>query len=710
MKRGIILLIPFAAIVLIFMLAGCGGGSQPTTALQPRAEVSIGITSSPSHMGAAETYLFTATVTNTTNTAVTWSTSGCTSGCGTISETGLYTAPPFVANATSVTIVATSQADPTKSASFSLPLRPISVYLAPSAPANIALGGTRNFTVTLDHDPKDAGVAWALSGAGCAGDSCGTLNNVTATSALYLAPDAEPSPHTVMVTATSVSDPNQEAWVALTVSATPFLLEGQYAFLINGWGQRMEAVAGQFTADGKGNLTGVWDANRGAAAAVPQAITGTYNLQPDGHGSMTIQAGSATFVYILSLGSDGATRLVESTVPASGTYRGASGYVARQDTNAFKLSSLEGDRVIAVYGEATGSHVGAVGRFTATSAGVLNNGVIDLSWQINENVGGADYAVSLAGSFGVPDASTGRGTAALTVIGKASATYNFAYYIVSGDRILLVQTDARGFIGGLLIPMLRGEVRYQNNAGSFTNASFNAPVIFHLTDSTDDWAGMGHAMVRVGDLAPNGSGSLGVTLDQNVGGRDPEMIGYESGGKIMLNVAETGTYKVSANGRVSWTFPKPDFPNIPDTSVAYLVDHNRGYFMTLDLDGAGFGAFEPQTGGPFAVGALAGSYVLHTGPAATQQVENDVGWMTLDENGNGMATLYVNTGSGASPLSLTAAVTVASNGRGTLVLSATSPPVTRNLVFWAISPDRWVAISTVNPDDTKPALLFIERQ
>jgi hypothetical protein len=48
--------------------------------------------------------------------------------------------------------------------------------------------------------------------------------------------------------------------------------------------------------------------------------------------------------------------------------------------------------------------------------------------------------VALAGTFGAPDAGTGRGTASLIVTGSATTTYHFAYYIVSGDQLLLVQT------------------------------------------------------------------------------------------------------------------------------------------------------------------------------------------------------------------------------------------------------------------------------
>ena len=62
---------------------------------------------------------FTATVTGTGNTAVTWqvdSAIGGNSTAGTISTTGLYTAPSAMPNIASATVTAVSQADPSKSA------------------------------------------------------------------------------------------------------------------------------------------------------------------------------------------------------------------------------------------------------------------------------------------------------------------------------------------------------------------------------------------------------------------------------------------------------------------------------------------------------------------------------------------------------------------------------------------------------------------
>ncbi len=72
-------------------------------------------------LSASQSQQFTATVTGSSNTAVTWSLSPAV---GTISASGLYTAPGVIASAQTVTVTATSVADATKSASATVNLQP----------------------------------------------------------------------------------------------------------------------------------------------------------------------------------------------------------------------------------------------------------------------------------------------------------------------------------------------------------------------------------------------------------------------------------------------------------------------------------------------------------------------------------------------------------------------------------------------------------
>jgi len=94
-------------------------GTAKITLTAP-AVVSVTVSPTSATVSAGQTQQFTATVTNATNTAVTWSLSPA--GSGTIDSTGLYTAPSSVTSAAKVTVTATSVADTAVSATATVTL------------------------------------------------------------------------------------------------------------------------------------------------------------------------------------------------------------------------------------------------------------------------------------------------------------------------------------------------------------------------------------------------------------------------------------------------------------------------------------------------------------------------------------------------------------------------------------------------------------
>jgi hypothetical protein len=102
----------------------CGGtsnsNSSPTTPTPTTQNVSISVSPIGATIAPNTTQQFTATVSGTSNTSVTWSAGGAQGGnstVGTISSSGLYTAPATVPNPSAVNILAVAAADTTKSAS-----------------------------------------------------------------------------------------------------------------------------------------------------------------------------------------------------------------------------------------------------------------------------------------------------------------------------------------------------------------------------------------------------------------------------------------------------------------------------------------------------------------------------------------------------------------------------------------------------------------
>ncbi|MGA7684925.1 MAG: putative Ig domain-containing protein [Terriglobales bacterium] len=91
---------------------------------------------------------------------------------------------------------------------------PIAITLSPSGSKAVDQAQTVSITASVQHDAKNGGVTWSVSGGG-------TLSNQSATSATYNTPVSVSSPITAMVTATSISDTSKSATLQITVNPVP---------------------------------------------------------------------------------------------------------------------------------------------------------------------------------------------------------------------------------------------------------------------------------------------------------------------------------------------------------------------------------------------------------------------------------------------------------------------------------------------------------
>jgi hypothetical protein len=97
----------------------------------------------------------------------------------------------------------------------------ITVSVSPTT-ATVQAGQAKSFSASVMQDGQNKGVAWTLSGTGCAGSACGTLSAPSSASGapvMYTAPAAPPTPPTVTLTATSVTDITKSSAATITVSA-----------------------------------------------------------------------------------------------------------------------------------------------------------------------------------------------------------------------------------------------------------------------------------------------------------------------------------------------------------------------------------------------------------------------------------------------------------------------------------------------------------
>ncbi len=119
-------------VVALIALSSCGGGSGGG-GYQPPVNQVTGVAISPTSitLETGQEQQFTATVrgTGSYDASVRWSVNGVVGGnsaVGSISSTGLFTAPNALPNPSTVTVAATSVEDPTKSASASAKVNPTS--------------------------------------------------------------------------------------------------------------------------------------------------------------------------------------------------------------------------------------------------------------------------------------------------------------------------------------------------------------------------------------------------------------------------------------------------------------------------------------------------------------------------------------------------------------------------------------------------------
>jgi hypothetical protein len=217
---------PFLFVVLLggLSLSGCAGlttsGQNSTAPKNSPGPVVINVSPNTVPVAVGTTQQFAATVTGTSNTAVSWRVSGtgCSgASCGTISSGGLYTSPASVPSPATFQVTVTSVADPTKSASASVTIVAAAAVLLSISPtsASVPTASTGSFTATVTGTPNTA-VAWSLTGAGCSGSSCGTLST-SSLSAVYTAPLVAPSPASVTLMATSMADATKSASASVTI-------------------------------------------------------------------------------------------------------------------------------------------------------------------------------------------------------------------------------------------------------------------------------------------------------------------------------------------------------------------------------------------------------------------------------------------------------------------------------------------------------------
>ena len=277
---------------------------------------------------------------------------------------------------------------------------------------------------------------------------------------------------------------------------------------------------------------------------------------------------------------------------------------------------------------------------------------------------------SLQGTFGLDSvfgASNGRGTVTLTSTDSAvlgsSASFKYAFYIVDGTHLKVVEIDGNAFLEGDFYSAANRPA-----TGSFTAATALPQGNYAFTIGGSSGNG---AYAAGGVFVSNGSSITGGVLDVNSGGV-----------QIRLNSSLTGSsYTVDTNlGRIllALTVTGGGTANFAAYGAAYNTPNGPVELLEMvevDTNQVAIGIAYPQTGGS----APAGDYALNLSGIANVKaggaVEQDViGQLAIAGGTSVGGTLNINnfaltTTTANVPLTTGSTLTgTDSNGRGTLTM------------------------------------------
>jgi len=539
---------------------------------------------------------------------------------------------------------------------------PAGVTVSPAS-ATVQTGGVQQFTATVSPSGANQAVTWSLSGTGCTGASCGTID----ATGKYAAPATAPTPATVTLTATSVTDATKSAFATITVTAPApadlAKLTGPYAFLFNGGDPGGAVViAGSFTADGNGNITGgLEDISRVSGVITSVSFTGTYTVGAENLGSMTLTSTTPAVTSTFGFALGGFATGVATKGRFQGTFARAGadgvGQLEKQDPAGFSAAAVSGPYVLGFEGvNDTGGRFVVAGRFDANGVAALTNGQVDAN-----SAGTLINKASMTGAYTV--AASGRGTAALAITGVINPV-NVSFYVVSRKKLFAMQTDARS---ATVIGVLSGTIKEQSG-GPFLVSSLSGNAVVALQGVS----GTGTS-VLVGQATANGAGSLSGVTDQN------------DAGVIVLNQTFSGTYSVDADGLGRGTLTITGDPKV---KTIYFEKPNKVFIMDTNT-GAQFGVAEAQAAGPFSNASVSGNYFFGDLPSPVSTGDSFSGRCgVLTANGAGF------TSAGFGCLSVFSGFqgtySVAANGRATQIIENGFDG--SSIIFYLISPSGLVAI------------------
>ena len=281
-----------------------------TTSSTASTPVAVSVAPTTASVSTGLTQQFSANVSGSTNTGVTWTvngTQGGSSAVGTISAAGVYKAPGSVPSGGSVTVTAQSTADTTKSASATVAISPtsapVTVSISPTS-SSITAATTQQFLASVSGTTS-TGITWQVNNATGGNATVGTISS----SGLYTAPSSVPSGGSVTVTALSSYDAAASASANVSIKAAATPSPSNTSSTWSGWNFTPTLYA---SASGSGTTCSSSSPctldyafnSKAKAGSVIQAAAGTYNYGSGGYVSLNASgtSGNPIVVYCATRG------------------------------------------------------------------------------------------------------------------------------------------------------------------------------------------------------------------------------------------------------------------------------------------------------------------------------------------------------------------------------------------------------------------------
>lgn len=528
------------AAICLLTLSACGGGGSPTPPPTPTVTVSP----ATANVQEAGQQQFTATVSNTTDTAVTWQVNGVTGGnatVGTINSSGLYTAPAAIPNPASVTITAFITDTSTISGNSIATITAVTfgnsslkgnyIYGLSGVDSNgnsfyavgaVTADGAGNITGgEEDLNDVTSGYFNATSTTGTysiGSDGRGTLNLNNAIGQFQFAIAMKALDNAVLneIDNTVVAGSGNLEAQGTSIGAP----SGNYAFGFSGSGLGCGPInsAGIFALNG-GNINGPQDLNCGGSIVQGQALSGSY-AAVDGLGRGTgsfsgSNTGSSNMIYYVVSGSR-----FRFLCPDVATFFLGSADLQTQST--FASTDFNGPYVIN-----TSANTTAGVSYTLIQINAANGNVSTGYYDVNDT--GTVGQASLSGAYTLSTNGYVKGTWNVN-----GASLPFALYLSSPAQGYYVDERTTAIGGGNINAQSSSVNSNSDWAGSYATKQFGYFVGTSGINSNN-------ASSVSGQISADGNGILAGTLDLN----DPNGI---FGGQTLQ-----GTYSVNnvAPGRMT---------------------------------------------------------------------------------------------------------------------------------------------------------------